>query len=121
MYVIHTHEPEIDCHQTEFILTVDIENMPNLKVQHTLIPQIEALPETLDKNVENPTPFVGFFGNSSVICVCNSETGKYEFLKSWNGNLAKNKFFQLLVTNFRHFRQRYIPQCRKEETCLGRQ
>uniref|UniRef100_A0AC34FDY3 Uncharacterized protein n=1 Tax=Panagrolaimus sp. ES5 TaxID=591445 RepID=A0AC34FDY3_9BILA len=83
------------CHRYELNFSIDLNNFPKTVIKNVMIPQIESLPSMLDKAMKDRHPVIGFFDNSSVICVYNEKDGKYEFLESWNGIYGKDIFLDL--------------------------
>ena len=72
-------------HRIKFSLIIDENECPFLYQEPFIIPDIKSLPKKLTSKSDLNFPFIGFFDNSSVICIRN-ENG-YDFLKSWNGEL----------------------------------
>uniref|UniRef100_A0A914QN12 Uncharacterized protein n=1 Tax=Panagrolaimus davidi TaxID=227884 RepID=A0A914QN12_9BILA len=90
-----TPEAAADCHQYELNFNIDNNNLPKAVIKNVMIPQIETLPMILDKSMKDRHPVIAFFDNSSVICIFNDKSGKYEFLESWNGVYGKDIFLNL--------------------------
>uniref|UniRef100_A0AC34FWM5 Uncharacterized protein n=1 Tax=Panagrolaimus sp. ES5 TaxID=591445 RepID=A0AC34FWM5_9BILA len=84
------------CHQRKVTLKIESECFPELLVESIIIPEIKGLPKKLDKISElseTKIPVIGFFGQSSVICVYKD--GGYQFLDSWNGLYGNELFINL--------------------------
>uniref|UniRef100_A0AC34F0W0 Uncharacterized protein n=1 Tax=Panagrolaimus sp. ES5 TaxID=591445 RepID=A0AC34F0W0_9BILA len=76
------------CHSNEIILKVDSESFPIVEVRPSHIFKLLAMPKVFEASIDpqNEIPFVGIYGNSSVICYCNvADKKEYQFLETWNG------------------------------------
>uniref|UniRef100_A0A914Q474 Uncharacterized protein n=1 Tax=Panagrolaimus davidi TaxID=227884 RepID=A0A914Q474_9BILA len=71
-----------DAHRYELILKVDEGNFPSYEVKSIIFDNIKNMPGKLTSDL-NGIPVIGFYDDSSVICVC--ENDEYKFLNVWNG------------------------------------
>ena len=79
-------EVEEKCHWIKIFLNIDENNFAQLCYEPIICPEIQSLPLTLNPMENLNIPVIGFFDNSSVICL-SIEGKSYEFLDSWNGKL----------------------------------
>uniref|UniRef100_A0AC34GTC2 Uncharacterized protein n=1 Tax=Panagrolaimus sp. ES5 TaxID=591445 RepID=A0AC34GTC2_9BILA len=81
---------EEKCHRNKITLMVDDESFPTCKIEPIMLPMVQQLPQKLDKIVRKKIPVVGFFDQTSVICIAENNKSNYNFLEAWNGsNLVK--------------------------------
>uniref|UniRef100_A0AC34FJA7 Uncharacterized protein n=1 Tax=Panagrolaimus sp. ES5 TaxID=591445 RepID=A0AC34FJA7_9BILA len=73
-----------NCHKTEITLSMDINQFVTVTTKEIAIPEIEALPKKLDESLESKIPVIGFFDQSSVVCVAKDDEN-YKFLEQWGG------------------------------------
>ena len=76
---------ETECHKLELNLTINHNNDSVLYQETMLLPEILDFPKTLTSKVATKIPVIGFWDNSSVICVWNEAKNCYEFSEKWNG------------------------------------
>ena len=90
---------KMDCHKIEICLEINRNNDPYLYQEPKILPKIKNLPQTLKNKKIQKIPIVGFFDNSSIICIWNQNKNYYDFSKGWNGKF-RYKVFCKLSKNF---------------------
>uniref|UniRef100_A0A914PER6 Uncharacterized protein n=1 Tax=Panagrolaimus davidi TaxID=227884 RepID=A0A914PER6_9BILA len=58
-----------ECHRIKLTLSVDINTFPTIKHEAIIITEVAALPHKLNADLTENIPVIGFFDNSSVICM----------------------------------------------------
>uniref|UniRef100_A0AC34F6D0 Uncharacterized protein n=1 Tax=Panagrolaimus sp. ES5 TaxID=591445 RepID=A0AC34F6D0_9BILA len=89
--ILETNQLNKECHKNGITLKIDEEYFCSVLTTKILIPEILALPKTLYKIQQSKIPVIGFWDNSSVICV-SKNGGNYKFLEQWNGLFGKEIF-----------------------------
>uniref|UniRef100_A0AC35GIJ6 Uncharacterized protein n=1 Tax=Panagrolaimus sp. PS1159 TaxID=55785 RepID=A0AC35GIJ6_9BILA len=81
------------CHQYNITLNIKSKNAPVCQAEPIILPHIESLPQGINPELAKAkTPVIGFFDQSSVICLWNESKHIYEFLSSWNGKFGNDLF-----------------------------
>uniref|UniRef100_A0AC34F4K6 Uncharacterized protein n=1 Tax=Panagrolaimus sp. ES5 TaxID=591445 RepID=A0AC34F4K6_9BILA len=78
-------------HKVEITFKIDENNFFSTTSKNIIVPEIRDLPKTLDKIQKPKIPVIGFWGNSSVICI-KKKGEKYKFMDSWNGIYGNELF-----------------------------
>ena len=100
---------DVECHRLELDLTINHNNDSVLYQETMLLPEILDFPKTLTTKVATKIPVIGFWDNSSVICVWNETKNCYEFSEKWNGNFFSKVADESNRWNgFRKVRQRFV-------------
>uniref|UniRef100_A0AC34G513 Uncharacterized protein n=1 Tax=Panagrolaimus sp. ES5 TaxID=591445 RepID=A0AC34G513_9BILA len=113
--IIETEQLQKDCHKTKLTFKIDDEYFFSCTIKKVIIPEIQALLKTLDENQKEKIPVIGFWDNSSVICV-SKNGGNYEFAEKWNGLYGKELFIYFNKPTFNP--QSIVPFVTKMNTVV---
>uniref|UniRef100_A0AC34FEJ8 Uncharacterized protein n=1 Tax=Panagrolaimus sp. ES5 TaxID=591445 RepID=A0AC34FEJ8_9BILA len=80
------------CHQYNVTLNIKSKNSALCQVESIILPAIESFPRQITAVDQSEIPVVGFFDQSSVICIWNDEKNVYEFCQAWNGVYGNDMF-----------------------------
>uniref|UniRef100_A0A914PW02 Uncharacterized protein n=1 Tax=Panagrolaimus davidi TaxID=227884 RepID=A0A914PW02_9BILA len=83
-----------ECHRIKLTLSVDLNNYPSLIHEAVILSKVSKMPKKLKTE---KLPIIGFFDNSSVICLWNETENCYKFMDSWNGKFGKDLFVDFLL------------------------
>uniref|UniRef100_A0A914Z652 Uncharacterized protein n=1 Tax=Panagrolaimus superbus TaxID=310955 RepID=A0A914Z652_9BILA len=78
------------CHQYNVTLTIKSKNSPLCQAESIILPTIESFPR--DIAAIDKIPVIGFFDQTSFLCLWNDENKVYEFCPSWNGLYGNDLF-----------------------------
>uniref|UniRef100_A0AC34F1S3 Uncharacterized protein n=1 Tax=Panagrolaimus sp. ES5 TaxID=591445 RepID=A0AC34F1S3_9BILA len=77
--------PDGQYHKIKLTLKIDLHFFPSLIQEVYIDPKIEALPKILKTKLDSKIPVIGFFDNSSIICIFDESENCYKFSENWNG------------------------------------
>uniref|UniRef100_A0AC34F8C7 Uncharacterized protein n=1 Tax=Panagrolaimus sp. ES5 TaxID=591445 RepID=A0AC34F8C7_9BILA len=76
-----------NCHGYKITLTMDEENFEDIDIYQFMFKNFDNILLRLDALLESKIPFIGFYGNSSVIGIYENSKkyNGYRFMNEWNG------------------------------------
>ena len=77
--------PKSAGHRLSLRLAIDINNRPSFTVKAINDEKIQDFPKTLKSMGKKGLHMIGFFDNSSVLCLWKEKKKRYAFSDKWNG------------------------------------
>uniref|UniRef100_A0AC34GR51 Uncharacterized protein n=1 Tax=Panagrolaimus sp. ES5 TaxID=591445 RepID=A0AC34GR51_9BILA len=103
-----------ECHRIKLTLSVDANTNLTLKHESIIITDVAAMPHKLNPEITSKIPVIGFFDNSSIICLWNNEENCYQFSESWNGLFGKD-----LYLDFIEERPKFVDKAENVNSLVG--
>uniref|UniRef100_A0A914QRF1 Uncharacterized protein n=1 Tax=Panagrolaimus davidi TaxID=227884 RepID=A0A914QRF1_9BILA len=81
-----------NCHRFQISVTIDEENFESIEILPKYFKGFDKILTKIDAKLESKISLIGFYDNSSVICIYKNSEERYKFLDEWNGMYGNNCF-----------------------------